>query len=491
MKSQRLVFALLFFIAFCSDSSTPISLSALGDITGSTTNKIEISNSDWDNYIGKSSTGNFVALRVDKDIVDDGVLIVFTKENLRKGIRNGGKIMNPLDRNVIDKMSAIGILPLPEKILNLQGSIEQDKFTTSFNIQGDFHNSDITKIDFTNYFTKYTSGLLPSFFFVFIGDEIYMFGGMGNIVKINLTDGSVQEVKTNLEQIIKDQDYTSVVKGSDYSSRMGLRDSSFDKKNNLVLITAIKKDFEKNCFTLGVLSAELNPENLNFSWVYNISDCHENFNSHHAGGRIKQFNEGYLLTVGDFKLPEDFKLEIKEESDLGKVLYLDKNWNSNIFSSGHRNPQGLIIQDEIIFSTEHGPFGGDELNIVIKGKNYGWPSSAYGFTYGLENIYDLDHGQDYEEPIYFFTPSIGISELTIYEGEEFPRWNGFILITSLKDMTIYSLKLDSEGKSVIHVGEMYIGERIRDITLANDGRLVMAGDLGSLIIASRTEKDIP
>ena len=491
MKSQRLVFALLFFIAFCSDSSTPISLSALGDITGSTTNKIEISNSDWDNYIGKSSTGNFVALRVDKDIVDDGVLIVFTKENLRKGIRNGGKIMNPLDRNVIDKMSAIGILPLPEKILNLQGSIEQDKFTTSFNIQGDFHNSDITKIDFTNYFTKYTSGLLPSFFVESIGDEIYMFGGMGNIVKINLTDGSVQEVKTNLEQIIKDQGYTSVVKGSDYSSRMGLRDSSFDKKNNLVLITAIKKDFEKNCFTLGVLSAELNPENLNFSWVYNISDCHENFNSHHAGGRIKQFNEGYLLTVGDFKLPEDFKLEIKEESDLGKVLYLDKNWNSNIFSSGHRNPQGLIIQDEIIFSTEHGPFGGDELNIVIKGKNYGWPSSAYGFTYGLENIYDLDHGQDYEEPIYFFTPSIGISELTIYEGEEFPRWNGFILITSLKDMTIYSLKLDSEGKSVIHVGEMYIGERIRDITLANDGRLVMAGDLGSLIIASRTEKDIP
>jgi len=491
VKSQRLVFALLFFIAFCSDSSTPISLSALGDITGSTTNKIEISNSDWDNYIGKSSTGNFVALRVDKDIVDDGVLIVFTKENLRKGIRNGGKIMNPLDRNVIDKMSAIGILPLPEKILNLQGSIEQDKFTTSFNIQGDFHNSDITKIDFTNYFTKYTSGLLPSFFVESIGDEIYMFGGMGNIVKINLTDGSVQEVKTNLEQIIKDQGYTSVVKGSDYSSRMGLRDSSFDKKNNLVLITAIKKDFEKNCFTLGVLSAELNPENLNFSWVYNISDCHENFNSHHAGGRIKQFNEGYLLTVGDFKLPEDFKLEIKEESDLGKVLYLDKNWNSNIFSSGHRNPQGLIIQDEIIFSTEHGPFGGDELNIVIEGKNYGWPSSAYGFTYGLENIYDLDHGQDYEEPIYFFTPSIGISELTIYEGEEFPRWNGFILITSLKDMTIYSLKLDSEGKSVIHVGEMYIGERIRDITLANDGRLVMAGDLGSLIIASRTEKDIP
>jgi len=491
VKSTRLFLAILFFISFCSDSSTPISISSLNDITGSTTNKIEISNSDWDKYIGKSSSGNFIALRVGKDIVEDGVLIVFTKENLRKGIRDGGRVMNPLDRNVIDKMSNIGILSMPEKILSLQENIESEKFTISFNVQGDFHNSDITKIDFTNHFTKYTSGLLPSFFVESIGDEIYMFGGQGNVVKMNMIDGSVEEVETNLNQIIKDQEYTSVVKGSDYSSRMGLRDSSFDKKNNLILITAIKKDFEKNCFTLGVLSSELNSKSLNFSWVYNINDCYENFNSHHAGGRIKQFNEGYLLTVGDFKLPEDFKLEIEKDSDLGKVLYIDKNWNSTIFSSGHRNPQGLIIKNETILSTEHGPFGGDEFNIVVKGKDYGWPSSAYGFTYSLENIYELDHGQDFEEPIYFFTPSIGISELTIYEGKEFPRWNDFVLITSLKDMTVYSLKLDSEGKGVIHVGEMYIGERIRDITLANDGRLVMAGDLGSLIIASRTEKDIP
>jgi len=491
VKSTRLFLALLFFISFCSDSSTPISVSSLDDITGSTTNKIEISNSDWDNYIGKSSNGNFVALRVDRDIVDDGVLIVFTKENLRKGIRDGGRVMNPLDRNVVDKMSYLGILSLPEKILSLQESIEPDKFTTSFNIQGDFHNSDITKIDFTDHFTKYTNGLLPSFFVESIHGEIYMFGGMGNIVKMNLADGFVQEVATNLDQIIQDQEYTSFVNGSDYSSRMGLRDSSFDKKNNLILITAIKKDFTKNCFTLGVLSAELNQEKLNFSWVYNIRDCYENFNSHHAGGRIKPFNDGYLLTVGDFKLPEDFKLEINEESDLGKILFIDQSWNSNIFSSGHRNPQGLIIKGETILSTEHGPFGGDELNIVKEGANYGWPSSAYGFTYGLENIYELDHDEQYEEPIYFFTPSIGISELTVYEGKEFPRWNDFILITSLKDMTIYTLKLDSKGRSIIHVGEIYVDERIRDITIANDGRLILAGDLGSLIIVNRTDKDIP
>ena len=227
MKSTKLVLTLLFFISFCSDSSTPISVNSLDGITGFTTNKIEISNSDWDSYIGKSSSGDFVALRVDEDIVDDGVLIVFTKENLRKGIRDGGKVMNPLDRNVIDKMSDIGILPLPEKILSLQKGIKSDKFTTFFNVQGDFHNSDITKIDFTNHFTKYTSGLLPSFFVESIENEIYMFGGMGNIIKMNMLNGSTEEVETNLNQIIQDQEYTSVVKGSDYSSRMGLRAVSY------------------------------------------------------------------------------------------------------------------------------------------------------------------------------------------------------------------------------------------------------------------------
>tara|TARA_B100000424_G_scaffold78023_1_gene58219 strand:+ start:1245 stop:2720 length:1476 start_codon:yes stop_codon:yes gene_type:complete len=491
VKSIRLVLTVFFLISFCSNSSTPISVSSLNDIIGFTTNKIEVSNSNWQEYIGKSNDGNFVALRVDSEIDPDGVLIVFSKEDLKNGIEEGGRVMNPLDRNVVDKMAVLGIMPLPVDILSLQKNIEPSKFSIEFNVQGDFHNSDVTKIDFTEYFTKYTSGLLPSFFVESINDEIFMFGGMGNIVKMSMVDGTVQEVKTNLNQIIQDQEYTSIVKGSDYSSRMGLRDSSFDEKNNLILITAIKKDFAKNCFTLGVLSAEFNTANLDFSWVYNIDDCYENFNSHHAGGRIKEFNGGYLLTVGDFKLPEDFKLEIGEESHLGKILFLDRDWNSDIYSSGHRNPQGLIINGETILSTEHGPFGGDELNIVLQGRNYGWPSSAYGFTYGLENIYELDHDEKYEEPIYFFTPSIGISELTIYKGSEFPRWNDFIFITSLKDMTIYTLKLDSEGTSIIHVGEIYIGERIRDITIAKDGRLVLAGDLGSLIVVNRTDKDIP
>ena len=318
-----------------------------------------------------------------------------------------------------------------------------------------------------------------------------MIGGKGNIVKMNINDGSVAEVNSNLLEIIESQEYSSIVNGSDYSSRMGIRDTVIDTRNNFLLVTAIKKDEKENCFTLGVLSADMSNDYLSFSWTFEINHCEENFNSHQAGGRIQPFKEGYLLTVGDFKLPEDFGYEITEDSHLSKILLIDRDWNATIFSSGHRNPQGLAIHNETIFSSEHGPFGGDEVNIIEEGKNYGWPSSAYGFTYGLENIYELDHDLGFQEPIYFFTPSIGISEVAFYNQDEFPRWNDFLMVSSLKNMTLYTVKLDASQRSVIHVGELYIGERIRDFTIAVNGELFLAGDLGSLIIINRTDQDIP
>ena len=86
MKSIRLVLTVFFLISFCSNSSTPISASSLNDIIGFTTNKIEVSNSNWQEYIGKSNDGNIVALRVDAEIDPDGVLILFSKEDLKNGI---------------------------------------------------------------------------------------------------------------------------------------------------------------------------------------------------------------------------------------------------------------------------------------------------------------------------------------------------------------------------------------------------------------------
>ena len=109
-------FLFVIFFVVCSSTETPINLSSLNETIGSTTNKIEINNSNWEEFVGKSSEGNFVSLRVDESISEDRVLIVFDVESLEKAIKDGGRIMNPLDRNVVDKMASLGILPLSDTV---------------------------------------------------------------------------------------------------------------------------------------------------------------------------------------------------------------------------------------------------------------------------------------------------------------------------------------------------------------------------------------
>ena len=124
---------------------------------------------------------------------------------------DGGRVMNPLDRNVVDKMAVLGIISLPEKILKIYNKIlSLSKFSIEFNVQGDFHN-DVTKLTLQNISPNIPMALLPSFFVESLGDDVFMFGGMGNIVKMSMVDGTVQ-VKTNLNQIIQDQEYTSIVR---------------------------------------------------------------------------------------------------------------------------------------------------------------------------------------------------------------------------------------------------------------------------------------
>lgn len=493
MKKYFLLISIFIFISTCSSEPEQITFENLSDVSISTTTNQEITGSKWSQYLGKSSYGNFVALRVSEDIDSDRVLIVFTIQELKQGIKDGGKVMNPIDRNVIDKMSILGISSNPKYLNSFEKNLIDREFNVEFNAQGDFHNVDITKIDFSDYFSKYTNGLLPSFYIEMVDNNVLMVGGRGTFISFNLDNGSHSVIETNLNEIIESQNYSSTIDGSDYSSRMGIRDTFFDNQKNELFVTAIKKDENRDCFTLGVLKSNLDSSNnqLKFEWVFSTNDCVENFNSHHAGGRIQKYKNGYLLTVGDFKMPEDFNQEIDKDSHLGKILFINENWKAEIFSSGHRNPQGLFISNETIFSSEHGPFGGDEVNIISEGSFYGWPESAYGFTYGLENVYNLEHDDSSTEPVYFFTPSIGISEILVYQGIEFPRWNNFLFVSSLKNMSIYTMKLSKDGKSIIHVGQTYIGERIRDLNIDSSGKIIIAGDLGNLIIVNKTEKDIP
>ena len=170
------------------------------------------------------------------------------------------------------------------------------------------------------------------------------------------------------------------------------------------------------------------------------------------------FNENIYLTIG---APESGSQNIRElaQSDvsiLGKILKISKknllksdqeNLEFSIYSTGHRNPQGIVEINNKIFSTEHGPQGGDELNLIVEGGNYGWPLASYGERYGeqayfKENFYEKNHKKNnYIEPIYAFVPSIAISQIITIENKFSPKWKDNFLITSLRDRSIYRVFL--------------------------------------------------
>jgi cytochrome c2 len=171
---------------------------------------------------------------------------------------------------------------------------------------------------------------------------------------------------------------------------------------------------------------------------------------------------------------------------MGKVVLADPSTGDyEIISMGHRNPQGLFVTDDgRIFETEHGPKGGDELNIIIKGGNYGWPNETHGVDYISYRWKHGDPGRhdNYDQPIFAWVPSIAISNLL--EVRNFhSSWRGDILISSLKAQSLFRVRLD-DARRVEFVEQIWIGPRIRDIEETDDARLVLWTDDSTLIFLS-------
>lgn len=150
-----------------------------------------------------------------------------------------------------------------------------------------------------------------------------------------------------------------------------------------------------------------------------------------------------------------------------------------IYSYGHRNAQGLVYDPEYnrIWLNEHGPRGGDELNLVLPGKNYGWPLATYGEEYRGGTIGTTpDKFDGGPEPVLHWTPSIAVSGMTLYDGDSFPEWRGNLFVGALRQQHIRRIVLD--GTEVVHQEVMLRDEigRIRDIRTGPDGNIWIATD---------------
>ena len=193
-----------------------------------------------------------------------------------------------------------------------------------------------------------------------------------------------------------------------------------------------------------------------------------------------------FLTVGDFgKI--DFGVLQNANSDYGRILEINiNNGRKTSISIGNRNPQGLAFDaQKRLWSTEHGPRGGDEVNLIQKGKNYGWPFVIYGTQYG-KHIWPLSKQQGrhggYQKPVYAFVPSIGISRLMLIENFA-PEWDGDLLVASLGAQTLYRLRIAQSR--VVFAEPIRLGIRIRDIYNHGDGTFVALGDWKFIYIIRR------
>ncbi len=207
-----------------------------------------------------------------------------------------------------------------------------------------------------------------------------------------------------------------------------------------------------------------------------------------SGGRIVRYSESeILLSVGDLQADGVQGPQMVQDmgNHYGKIIRLDlATFTPKIFSIGHRNTQGLVrTRDGRVFSTEHGPEGGDELNHVVAGRNYGWPFVTFGTDYGAES-WPLDQGakdhSGYEKPTISWVPSIATSNLVEVTSEDLPFWDGDLLISTLAASSLYRVELN--GLAAIVVEPIYVGSRIRDIVNFDGGFALQTDQENQLIL---------
>ena len=210
----------------------------------------------------------------------------------------------------------------------------------------------------------------------------------------------------------------------------------------------------------------------------------------HYGSRLVFDGQGGLfVTTGERSVIEARPLAQNVTTTLGKVVRIDPQNGEpmgqpgvdealpEIWSWGHRNMQGATLgPDGALWTIEHGPKGGDELNRPEAGRNYGWPTVTYGVEYSGATIGEgLTQGEGYEQPVYYWDPVIAPGGMCLYDGEMFPDWQGDLLIGGMQASALVRLEL-SEGQVTGETRHLTGVGRVRDVEVASDGAVMLLID---------------
>ena len=278
-----------------------------------------------------------------------------------------------------------------------------------------------------------------------------------------------------------------------------LLDPGFEE-NQTIYLSFAQGNAKAN--TLKIARATLNGHELNnLEIIFAAQPLRDS--SFHYGGRMIFLPDGtLLLTCG-----EGFEYREKAQfldNHFGKILRINADGSvpannpymgveyalPEIYSYGHRNLQGLVLgANEEIYSHEHGPMGGDELNLIEPTKNYGWPAITYGVDYSGAHVSPYSSYAGMEQPLVYWVPSIAPGGMTLYAGQQFSQWQGNLLVAALAEKSVRRIVI--EGRKVLQQETLFtdLGQRIRDVRYGPDGEIYLLTDADNGKVIRVTAKE--
>ena len=319
-----------------------------------------------------------------------------------------------------------------------------------------------------------------------------------------------KQIKTNIGKFIgEDQFRKSRISTFDWLEGGWFSIKDVNIYNDQIYVS-YTREVKENCWNTSLLHGKMNLKLIIFENLFTSDECvhfYDNidgeFNAHQSGGRIINIDDQNLFfSTGDFR--SRFRAQ-KEDSIFSKIIEINKKTKDyKVVSMGHRNPQGLFFdkKNNILLEAEHGPQGGDEINLIQLNQkeipNYGWAVSSYGEHYGGKakyndkkyNKYPLHKSHEdfgFIEPLIYFDPSIGISQI-VGLNEKYKY-----VVASMKDESLYFFEFDYTDKNIntpnkvtngkansIKIERVHIGERIRDILFYNEKLYLYLEDTASI-----------
>jgi hypothetical protein len=317
----------------------------------------------------------------------------------------------------------------------------------------------------------------------FFENNIFILSARGVLVfRKNLTDDeeNFQQIKNNINEFIGLNQFKK-------NRWFSLKDVYIFKNQVFISYT---EEIKEDCWNTSVIYGDINYENIKFRKLFSPKECIHSVNNidrefvaHQSGGKIISFDDNHiLLSIGDYR---SRNLGQDNKSVNGKIIKINvKNGEYEIVSMGHRNPQGLYFDKEnnFILETEHGPTGGDEINLIEVNKinedklqNYGWAISSAGEHYpSVKNrekkyekypLYKSHSEHGFIEPLLSFVPSIGISEIVKIGKNKYVL--GSLGHYRDESKSLYFFELNNE-KKIINLKQVKVFERIRDLSVKDD-----------------------